>query len=308
MKYKSLALTILATSMAQTTAAYDVIINGTSVYSGSTVIDSVSVQQTGSQLILTTSPNVTISTSGGGTPTPVAPVFTSSANRSVAENSTSVGVITATDGNGDPITYSLTGGADQSKFSLSGSTLSFVSAPDYEVPTDNDSNNTYLVQLTASDGGLSAIQNMTVTVTDVSEGAPGNCPTVAGVTVNRTLDLTTGTPQFELPLGSDALAMKFNLDNGSALKTNQFSFASKSGTAGVVRDMWIAECPGTTPNKNLGNACHTSNNTNASLNLVNKTGYDSYGYCSLDASKEYYLIIKNRICTSGTCPVYIEIK
>jgi len=45
-----------------------------------------------------------------------------------------------------------------------------VSAPDYEVPTDEDGNNSYDVTVTVSDGTLSESQSIAVTVTDVNEG------------------------------------------------------------------------------------------------------------------------------------------
>ncbi len=44
--------------------------------------------------------------------------------------------------------------------------LTFVTAPDYEIPTDADTNNAYLVTVMASDGVNSDTQALTVTVTD----------------------------------------------------------------------------------------------------------------------------------------------
>jgi VCBS repeat-containing protein len=68
------------------------------------------------------------------------------------------------------VTYSLSGGADQSKFSIVGGTgvLSFIAAPDFETPTDSGGDNTYVVDVTATDDGsgtLSDTQTITVTVT-----------------------------------------------------------------------------------------------------------------------------------------------
>ena len=64
-----------------------------------------------------------------------APVFTSSTAVSVAENQTTVQTVAATDAESQAITYSLNGGADAAKFSLtSGGVLTFASAPDYEAP------------------------------------------------------------------------------------------------------------------------------------------------------------------------------
>src|SRR6185436_8755589 len=100
-----------------------------------------------------------------------APVFTSSASFSVAENSTTVGTVTATDADlpVQTVTFSISGGADAAKFSLTtGGVLTFTSAPDFEVPTDVGANNVYDVIVRASDGsGSTTDQAISVTVTAV---------------------------------------------------------------------------------------------------------------------------------------------
>lgn len=100
------------------------------------------------------------------------PFFTSLSNFSVAENTTAVGAVTAIDADLPPqnVTYSITGGADQTLFTLTPSgVLSFVTEPNREAPADNGGNNTYEVQVSASDGsGGSTAQNITVEVTDVA--------------------------------------------------------------------------------------------------------------------------------------------
>ena len=93
----------------------------------------------------------------------------------VSENSTTVTTLSATDvDNGTTITYSIAGGADQSKFSINSSSgvLTFTSAPDFEIPTDADANNTYVVIVRAGDGIDNADQTITVAVTDVDDTAP----------------------------------------------------------------------------------------------------------------------------------------
>src|SRR5205085_9881846 len=78
-----------------------------------------------------------------------APVITSNgggatASVSVTENSTAVATVTATDADaGTTFTYSITGGADAAKFAMNAATgaLSFVSAPNFEAPTDSGANN-----------------------------------------------------------------------------------------------------------------------------------------------------------------------
>lgn len=112
---------------------------------------------------------------GGGTPTPTpanaAPAFTSAAAASLAENIAAAYQATATDANGDPITFSIAGGADAARFTItSAGALSFAPAPNFDAPADADGNNIYLVQLRASDGSLSSTLDLQVTVTNSREG------------------------------------------------------------------------------------------------------------------------------------------
>lgn len=118
------------------------------------------------------------------TPQNAAPSITSdlggaTAAINVAENSTTITTVAATDADADTVTYSITGGADSAKFSINATTgaLVFASAPNYESPTDSDTNNTYAVEVTANDGnGGTDMQEITVTVTDVNEN-PAPTPT-----------------------------------------------------------------------------------------------------------------------------------
>ncbi|HEU5264368.1 MAG TPA: beta-propeller fold lactonase family protein, partial [Gaiellaceae bacterium] len=94
---------------------------------------------------------------------------------SVSENETVVTDVDASDGDGQTLTYSMSGGSDADRFAISSSTgiLTFVSAPDFEAPTDAGRNNVYDVIVAASDGLLSDTQAIAVTVTDVVE-SPGS--------------------------------------------------------------------------------------------------------------------------------------
>jgi len=112
---------------------------------------------------------------GNGGTTNRAPVFTSSAVVSVQENESNVLSVTATDADGDSLTFSLSGGADQSLFSIDSNSglLTFISPPDFEVPADSDTNNIYLVDVSVSDSVASAQQSLEITVTDVNESSFG---------------------------------------------------------------------------------------------------------------------------------------
>ena len=92
---------------------------------------------------------------------------------SVNENQTAVTTPTAN----ETVTWSLVGGQDIAKFAIDPTTgsLTFVGAPDYEVPTDGatSGSNTYIVQVKALDAsGNFSLQTITVTVLDVNDGGP----------------------------------------------------------------------------------------------------------------------------------------
>jgi hypothetical protein len=100
------------------------------------------------------------------------PTITSSAAVSVAENTTSAGSVTGTDPDaGTTLAYSLVGGVDAAQFSIDSVTgaLSFLKAPNFELPTDDGANTIYNLTVQVSDGTLKATQNLAITVTDVAE-------------------------------------------------------------------------------------------------------------------------------------------
>jgi hypothetical protein len=103
-----------------------------------------------------------------------APVITSdgggdTASKDVAENTTAVTTVTATDVDDDTLSFSIVGGADAALFNIDASTgeLTFLSPPDFENPVDSDANNIYEVIVQVSDGLLTDTQTLTITVTDV---------------------------------------------------------------------------------------------------------------------------------------------
>ncbi len=97
-----------------------------------------------------------------------APVITSNATQNVDENQTDAFTITATDVDADTLTYSLTG-VDAAAFNINATTgvVIFINAPDFEIPIDDDGNNTYLIVANVSDGTEIVTQNVTVTISDV---------------------------------------------------------------------------------------------------------------------------------------------
>lgn len=118
------------------------------------------------------SASITTTGSAGGDVT--APTITSANAFSQPENAALNISLTAN----EQVSWAITGGADEALFTLAGNTLS-LAARDFEAPTDLDKNNTYVVQVTATDlAGNSTNQTITVTITDVASegGTPAPTP------------------------------------------------------------------------------------------------------------------------------------
>ena len=145
---------------------------------------------------------------GSRTTANVAPSFSSSATISVAENATAVVTVLATDSDtDDSVTgYEITGGADQTFFSIGATsgTLTFDAAPNYEDADDSGTNNTYVVDVTATSGTgtrvKTATQTITVTVTNVDEDQSGTV-TIDNTTPMVDDELTASTASVADPDG-----------------------------------------------------------------------------------------------------------
>lgn len=100
------------------------------------------------------------------------PVFTSPVAVSVIENATTVMTVTATDADGDMLSYALTGGADQALFDIDSTSgvLTFIAPPDFETPGDDGANNIYDIEVSVDDGNSGPVtQVIAVTVGNVNE-------------------------------------------------------------------------------------------------------------------------------------------
>jgi glucose/arabinose dehydrogenase len=125
----------------------------------------------------------------GPSPSNSPPAFLTAGPVSVPENSSgAIFTASATDPDGDPLAFSLSGGADQARFAITAAgALSFVDPPDFENPADADANNAYLVQIAVSDGRSSTVLNLVVNVTNV--GPDGFRVSRVGVGFNQPLFL-----------------------------------------------------------------------------------------------------------------------
>ncbi len=103
-----------------------------------------------------------------------------------AEKISSVVTYTASDVDAaTTLSWSLSG-TDAADFSINSSSgvLTFASNPDFEAPADSDTNNSYIIIITVSDGALTDTQTVTITITNANESASINAPTVSG-TINK---------------------------------------------------------------------------------------------------------------------------
>ena len=111
--------------------------------------------------------------SGYTTPTNNPPSITNTnMSVSVIENQTTAFTVDATDPNGDTLSYSLSGD-DAILLSISNQgVVTFNTAPDFENPSDSDTNNVYKITVTVSDGSLNANANFEITVTNDTSDDP----------------------------------------------------------------------------------------------------------------------------------------
>ena len=141
------------------------------------------------------------------------PVITSPATASVEEGTTEITKVTATDADSDDLIYSISGGADRALFSINRTSgaLTFQTAPNFENPADQDSNNRYEVAITVNDGTNSDTQTITVTVTDVNDNSPM-------ITSSATLSATEGTTEVLTVTATDADAgtiLNYSISGGA---------------------------------------------------------------------------------------------
>ncbi|WP_295531787.1 hypothetical protein [Novosphingobium sp. Chol11] len=150
---------------------------------------------------------------------------------SVAENTAAVTTVVAADPDaGTVLEYAITGGADAALFDIDAVTgaLAFVAAPDFEDPTDADSDNVYDVIVTASDGTLTDTQTLAITVTDAAEnpvissdggaatGAVSVAENTAAVTTVLAADPDAGTVlEYAITGGADAALFEIDAVTGA---------------------------------------------------------------------------------------------
>ena len=158
---------------------------------------------------LTGTLDVTISVTNVDEP----PDVTGTAHVIVEENSTDyVGRYGATDPERAPTSWATLSGPDRSHFELTDAgDLSFTAVPDFDARADANRDNQYEVTVRASDGGLTGVLDVTVTVTNVNEPPAITGPASVTYPENATMTVASysatdpegGTVIWEVLAGTD---------------------------------------------------------------------------------------------------------
>lgn len=156
--------------------------------------------------------------------TNTAPVITSPDEFTVEGGNQAVSTVMAVDNEGNPISYTISGGPDAALFTIDADTgdLSFVAAPDFNAPIDVGTDNIYEVTVTASDGSLADIQEIDIevvcgfvvnTMSDVlgSESLRDAILCANEDADHNTIQLDAGTYTLSLPTGNGDNGGDFNV-------------------------------------------------------------------------------------------------
>lgn len=155
----------------------------------------------------------------------VGPLFTSASAFSVSENATAAAALTASDDNGDTLTYAITGGADADLFSIDATTgvVTFKVAPDFEAPADAGADNVYDIDVAVDDGnGLVGEASLAITVGNVNENPALTAPQAV---------LAHGTEDVAYIVSSADLLTGFTDVDGDTL-----SVANLTASSGLLTD------------------------------------------------------------------------
>jgi len=150
------------------------------------------------------------------------------------ENSLAAGNIAAVDAEGDPLSYSIVGGADSGKFSINALTgaLSFYNAPNFEAPGDAGANGVYDVIIRASDGEIATLQAFAITIGNVNEGAvitSNGGGATAAITLDENQAAVTIVTARDNPVGT---SITYSISGG--LDASRFTINAQTGALNFV--------------------------------------------------------------------------
>ena len=211
------------------------------------------------------------------------PVFTSPSAVSVRENRMTAYEAAATDADGDPLIYSLSG-TDAALFTINANTgeVSFIAAPDFEMPGDADEDNVYDITVTASDGTNRTNHNVAITVTDNNIPvftSPAAASVAEGQSAVYRATATDGDgdmPRYSLS-GTDAALFRIGSTTGEVRFRVAPDFERPGDADGDnVYDITITASDGT-------------NSANHNVTITVTDGYDPVTLSSLDGTNGFTL-------------------
>jgi hypothetical protein len=169
-----------------------------------------------------------------------APDITSASSYSVEEGNTTIATLTANEN----VTWSISGGPDAAAFNLNSysGALSFSFTPDFETPVDTGFNNTYEVQVTATDNNSFPSEKQTISVSVVNDSTDSESSgTYAFERTTDLSDVDTGIGLFNKNVLINYLTSELSNNFGSLSGTSlasysrqlaelEFNFATLSGS------------------------------------------------------------------------------
>jgi RTX calcium-binding nonapeptide repeat (4 copies)/Cadherin domain len=211
--------------------------------------------------------------------------ITSGTSFAVAENGTGVTTVTATDVDGDAVSFSITGGADAGLFAIDAATgaLSFIAAPNFEAPGDAGANNVYDVTVSATDGALSDTRALSVTVGNVNEGVTITSGAAFSVNENATgvatitaTDIDGDAISYSIAGGADAAAFTIDAASGalSFVTAPDFELPGDAG-ADNIYDLVVAASDGAFVANRAVQVTVSNANDNAPVITTNGGGADA---------------------------------
>ena len=167
----------------------------------------------------------------------------STSSFSIAEGSTAIGTIAASDPDASSTLSYTISGTDSSKFSINASSgaVAFLSPPNFESPTDNGLDNTYNFTVTVSDGFLSSSQLIAVAVGNVNEAPSFSIASAQSYVENSgaTISVVANDPDASSSLTytlSGADASKFTISSSGVLSFSSapdYEIPSDSGSNNI---------------------------------------------------------------------------
>ena len=166
------------------------------------------------------------------TPPNQAPSFSDPATFTTPENNASATFQpTASDPDGDVLTYQIFGGADHTKFDVNASTgsITFKTTPDFENPSDANADNAYRVRVRASDGAADANRTLTIHVTNLNE-TPTDLNSTATLSIAENQPVGTLVGQFTATDPDLGATLSYRLTGGQGSQHNDRFTLDANGT------------------------------------------------------------------------------